>query len=384
MNILYIHNAPLDSEQANLIQVLSMCEALSELGNKVTLILEKSKNEFDTTRYLMDKFGIEKLFELYFYEGNFSVFGRLKQISILFSDFKDVLKSLIRNNKFDLIYIRHPLFLYWIVNQKIPFVFELHNNNLHYESIILNFIYKHYLLKNIKNRYFVKVIVISEALKKYWANEGIPEEKIFVYHDGYNPKLFNNLLTKNEARYKLNLPLDKKIITYSGSLYMDRGIELVLETAKELPEHLFLLVGGPSDRVLYYKDQIQKLKINNIMILGRVEPKKVPLYLSASDILLLLFTDKVPTINFCSPLKVFEYMASGRTIIAHKFPTIEEILVDGVSAHFVEPNNSKAIVLKIKQIINENNDLIAKTAQKIAANNFSWEIRARKVIEACL
>ena len=72
----------------------------------------------------------------------------------------------------------------------------------------------------------------------------------------------------------------------------------------------------------------------------------------ASDILLALWSKKVLTINYCSPLKLFEYMASGRTIIAHDFITIKEV-INEKNGYLIDRNDKNALTKEIKSLLNK-------------------------------
>lgn len=376
MNILYIHNAPLESEQANLIQVISMCQAFAELGNNVTLIIEKSKFEFEINSFIEDRFGFLPKFNVIAYQGNFSVFGRFKQLTLFISNLNKVIKKALKIQKYDIIFLRNPIVLFFIIWKNQPYIFEIHNNILHYKSRILNSILTFLLLRAVKSKNCKKVIVISEALKNYWITKQISDKKILVLHDGFNHKAFEQEISCKNARSILKLPTGKKIVTYSGSLYADRGIELIFKCARQIPEAIFLILGGPKEKVEYYAKMQSKMNLKNIILIGRVNPRTVPIYLFASDVLLLIFTTNVPTINYCSPLKVFEYMAAGRIIIGHSFPTIKEVLTDKKNAILVEPKDEELFINNVRNVLNEDYSYLGKFSRELAFSKYSWIKRA--------
>ena len=57
----------------------------------------------------------------------------------------------------------------------------------------------------------------------------------------------------------------------------------------------------------------------------------------------MIWTDKTNTMNYCSPLKLFEYMAAGRIIVGHDFPTISEVLTNNETALLVPPDSFEAL-----------------------------------------
>jgi len=382
MNILYIHSTPLDYQQANIIQVLNMCQAFAVSGAEVSLLIKASKNEaVNTQEWIKTHFGLRIAFRLIYFKSNFSIFGRFKELGILFSSLNKLVKEETKNRDFDFVYLRNPILLLVIKDKKMRVAFELHNNFLHPDSKVLAKLYEKLLLYYYKKNYIVKVITISEALKSFWVNKGILSSSVICHHDGFNSEHFKKSIDKCDAREELNIDRKTKVVTYTGSLYQDRGIELIIEAAKFVQDALFFVVGGPQKRVDHYKRQLLGSDITNIVFTGRVEQELVVKYLFASDILLLIYTEKVPTINYCSPLKLFEYMASGKIILGHSFPTITEVLTNGVNAILVEPNNVELFIGKLKETLIINNIILGKNARTEAFRKYSWLKRAQMIME---
>ncbi len=381
MNILYVHSTPLDSEKANLVQVLNMCHAFCRVGNKVTLITRRSENrDCDSVPFVVSRFGIDVPFETLFFEGGFSIMGRLKEIGALFSNVKDLIREELSKKKYDIIFIRAPIFMPFVKSMGVPVIYELHNDTIHYDSKILNWFWERMFLSYTHKGYIQKVVVISEALKDIWIRKGIGTKSPLVYHDGFNPSHYQDGLSIDDARKSLGLRNDRPIVMYTGSLYRDRGIELIIEAASKIKDAMFYIVGGPEDRVKHYRQLAERQGLEHIVFVGRVNQKDVSRYLFAADVLLLIFTDAVPTIDYCSPLKMFEYMASGRTILAHAFPTIKEVLSDGQNAVFSDPGDPDDFVDKLRSALGAGKQL-GDNARKAAFEKYTWEKRAERIIQ---
>ena len=80
---------------------------------------------------------------------------------------------------------------------------------------------------------------------------------MFAWHDGFDLSLFEKYIDKNTARSKLNLPENKKIVTYTGGLYPDRDIENIIYLAREFPDDMFLVIGGPEN----HRQNFEKLSL---------------------------------------------------------------------------------------------------------------------------
>jgi len=190
-------------------------------------------------------------------------------------------------------------------------------------------------------------------------------------------------MNKNAAREKLNLPIDKTIVTYTGGLYPDREIDNIIKLAKKFPGVYFMVIGGPENNRQYFRKVAQENSVPNINFMGFVEHNTIPQFLYASDILLALWSSKVLTINYCSPLKLFEYMAAGRLILAHDFPTIREVLEDNVDAIFCMPDNFESLKSKLGEVLTRINDdsNIGENARNKAFELYSWDTRVAKLLE---
>ena len=86
--------------------------------------------------------------------------------------------------------------------------------------------------------------------------------------------------------------------------------------------------------------------------------------------------------DFTSPIKLFEYMASGRPIVATKIPSVMEILRDGENAVLVEPDNYNSLTRGISRVLNDEKagDKLARTSLREVAD-YTWEARAKKLLD---
>lgn len=375
MKILYVHNADISSKKANLIQVLSMCNSFKKNKIDIKLVLPEP---FDLIKnindFIKNKFGVEIKFKILFYKRRFKN-SRLQK----YLGYKSI-KNLLLNDSSEFVFVRTPYFINTIIKCNKKVIFESHNNLLHNRISIVDKYLKRGLIKFSKNNKLVLFISISQNLSDYWLKLSIPSSKLISLHDGFSGSLFNEIKNKNIVRKKLNIPLNKKIIMYVGSLYPDREIENILNLSIEFPHLLFYIVGGPDKNKDYYLDKAKQMNIKNICFTGYVSHKLVSDYLYSSDILLALWSKKVPTINYCSPLKIFEYMASEKIIIAHNFITIREVLKDKDNAFLVEPNNHSELVLALDTALKEKSNRLGVKARREVYANYTWDLRAKKII----
>ena len=125
----------------------------------------------------------------------------------------------------------------------------------------------------------------------------------------------------------------------------------------------------------------EKNGLSNVNLLGYKPQKDLPLYYQQSDILILPMTGKeVHTTRYASPNKLFEYMASGKPIIASDLISIREILTNNESILLFEPDNSIDLINKIK-LLSSNPDFMIKLSKnsRHLAKQYSWISRVEKI-----
>src|SRR5690606_8869574 len=187
----------------------------------------------------------------------------------------------------------------------------------------------------------VSMIVTTEAGKRSYASIGVPPERILVLPNGVHIERFEIPESSQTLRAQLGLPLDKPVVAFSGSLHEGRGGEEMLDCAELLPFAHFLIVGGSAADVERYRRLAGQRKLNNVHLVGHVEQARLPRYLLAADVLLMPYTTRFSAHSFeyTSPMKMFEYLATGRPMVATDFPILHEVLEHGRNAIFVLPDS---------------------------------------------
>jgi len=370
MNILYLHNVAIDSQYANIIQVMSMCTAMARLGINVTLSLPGTAN--------IDKSDKQGIYE-------FEVHTRVSKCTNnrfkKYFNFHSVINTIKTCNP-DLIYIRSLIFLFTALYSRKNIILELHNNKLHERFVLLDKFWRYILKKNIKKKRVKKVVCISQALSEYWIDQGLPKDKIVTAHDAIDTKMFEHSLDKDEARKRLGLPVNTKIVTYAGRLYKNRKIDNIINLAMIHSQALFLIVGGPDEQKDYYQNLVEIKGVKNVIFTGQISHDLIPIYLYASDVLLALWSSEVSTINYCSPLKLFEYMAAGRIIVAHGFRTIKEVLTHNQNAIICDPESMEDLIEKTGLALHmDNSTKLSKQSRMDVFEKHTWAQRAAKILE---
>lgn len=364
MKLLYIANIRIPTEKAHGIQIMKMCEAFSEQGTEVELIVPRRFNRIKDNPFkyygVKENFKIKKLPTIDLV--NFGKFGFLIQ-AVSFAKFA-VLYSIF--NKADVIYSRDEIPVFFISLFRRNIFWESHTNTY-------NFFVKRFI-KKIKG-----TVTITENLKNFYVNKGIDSSRILVAHDAVDIKKFEISLSKIESRDKLSLPKDKKIVMYTGHLYGWKGVDTLAKSADFLDsDTVVVFVGGTDECIEKFKN---KYTSKNILILGRKLHKEIPYYLKSADVLVLPNTAKDETSRlYTSPMKLFEYMASGAPIVASDLPSIKEVL-NNKNGFFFKPDSPKLLAEKIIQVLNDEffTNTVAEQAKKDVGQS-NWINRAGNII----
>jgi glycosyltransferase involved in cell wall biosynthesis len=234
-----------------------------------------------------------------------------------------------------------------------------------------------------------KVVSLTESFRRWAVEHGIrTSSEIAVIPDAYDPDLYYPV-DASGARRDLGLPEHVYIVGYSGLTFAYRRLDLLVEAfrcvAAEDPEARLLLVGGRPDEVDALRKQAMQLGIERqIVVTGQVPQAEAARYVAAADVLVI--PDTVTGLT-ASPLKLFEYMASGRPVVCKDMPALREI-ADESSALFFHPGDSGQLgraLLALKHDPELRRSMGEASAEQ--AKQYTYRERARKiaqVVDDCL
>jgi glycosyltransferase involved in cell wall biosynthesis len=160
------------------------------------------------------------------------------------------------------------------------------------------------------------------------------DDALLVAPNGVELEKYDGLPNPSEARHQLNLP-EGLTVGFTGHIYPGRGADLLFELAKQMPQVNFLWVGGTPELVDFWRAKLTDAKMTNVTMTGFVKHEIIPLYQAASDVLLMPYSRSISASSgqdiaeVINPMKMFEYMASERTIVSADLPSIREVLNEG-------------------------------------------------------
>jgi len=370
--VCYSTFASFPSTAAHSIHIINMCESMTKFGHEVVLMADI----LESPEEIFDHYGIKHPFHLEnIHLKKIRFLGRFLALRKMF--------FLIKKRKPNLLYTR-DIFNGWLAGKsKIPFIFELH-------ELPGGKIRRFLLSRILSSANLEKIVFISKSMKIKFEND-FPHSKVerCVAHDGVNLTQFNPIESKEELRKIFGLPPNKYVAGYTGSLFQGRGIEIILDLAQRIPEVLFVFAGGEGNCLLSLKKKLEDLNLDNVVPLGYIPNKSIPGILKTCDVLLMPYQEQVlqrqaghDTVQYMSPLKMFEYMAAEKPIISSRIPVLEEILQDNKNSIFVKPADVHGWENALKKLKNDKNlaQKISVQARKDVAD-YTWDQRTKLIFK---
>ncbi len=344
---------------------MRMCEALAGQGHTVRLVGKRQRGEAGEAGDLHACYGVAPTFEV-------ETFARpgWRGGGVVFT--LAMVRALLRSARaVDLVYSRDLLGGAAAAELGLPVVYEAHGI---FEASWQRTLWRRML----RARSFRGLVAISEAMVRELAVVDLlpPSRPVVVAHSPAELRL------GTAARTERGTP---PRIGYVGSLYPGRGIELVLELAARLPAYAFEVVGGTeADLARWRASRVAP----NVTFRGFVAPGKVAAMYGTFDVLLMPYphhgihgpTQQLDTAAYCSPMKMFEYMASGVPIIASDLPVLQEVLVHGENALVAPSGDAAAWQTALESLIADRAlgpRLATRALADVAA--FTPEARVRRI-----
>jgi len=365
MKILYIANIRIPTEKAHGIQIMEMCAAFVKQGIAVELVVPRRKNPIKEDPFIYHN--IQKTFSIRTLPCLDLVrFGRIGFLITLFSFISSTI-FFVLFKKDTIFYTRDELIAVVLRLLGKKTIWEGHTGQKNLAALLLL-------------RLHIPIVVITEALKDLYISLGYDKSNILVAPDGADIARFNISMTQKEARKKLNLSMEKKIVLYKGHLYERKGAHTLAQAAACLKEKgiICVFIGGTEEDVNSFRERFAEQK--NVFILGNRPRKETPIYQRAADLLVIPNSAKDDVSKlYTSPMKLFGYMASGVPIVASDLPSIREIINDNY-AYFFTPDDPASLCKVIVEALDTYNDAKKKAAAALLlAENYSWKKRAENI-----
>jgi glycosyltransferase involved in cell wall biosynthesis len=213
---------------------------------------------------------------------------------------------------------------------------------------------------------------------------GVPEERLLVTPNGVDPEMFSPERHGHEVRRRLGLE-GKFVIGWVGSFRKFHGLDMALEAMKriesEIPEATLLLVGDGLERA-HVEDTVRDLDLRNVVMTGTVGYLEIPEHVAAMDVAVI--TDRGAGSFHYSPLKLREYMAAGKTVIAPRIGEMARWLADGQDAVLVESGDIEGLAAAIQDLHGRPDlrALLGAAARRKILEQATWDIQLLRIDDA--
>lgn len=373
ITLYYLTFSSIPSQKANSVQSMQMCRAFSSLVDELLLFCRQGRTEIND---IFEYYGINECFHVHFVS--------VPKIRILDKLYYTVaVISQLRKRKGPAIVYSRDLFVTGVFCFLKPKAYQL---VLEVHAPPHNGFWRWWMKRALYSGQLSYIVAISQALAGKFAESfsDFPTNKILIAHDGASD--ISELHADDFVDPEFNRKHRRKI-GYVGSLRPGKGMELIHQLAALMPEHEFHVVGGDDDAVRTWKDKVNH---PNLIFHGFISPSKTDECIAQFDILLapyqpvvLVGNDDVDISQWMSPLKIFEYMKSGKPIIASNLPVLREVLEHGRNALLAEatdPNEWRDNIGRLL-IDDQLRTAICRNAYADFRANHTWERRAEFILE---
>ncbi len=228
-----------------------------------------------------------------------------------------------------------------------------------------------------------KVFVVSSALKDYFIKKykNLPSDKIITTPNCVNlEKVKVNEATKKIVSDKYSLQ-NHSIIGFVGSIFPYHGVDVLIKAFNEVykkNKSVKLMIVGDGLILEELKTLSKTLEAsNNIIFTGNVPYSEVFSYIDLMDVTVLATTEW-----YCSPIKLFEYGALGKAIVAPDTQSVRDVIEDGKDGILVKNNNSFLSDALIKLIENRMaREEMGLSFKKKIENKYTWIKNAEFVLK---
>jgi glycosyltransferase involved in cell wall biosynthesis len=401
VKMVYAANARIPSEKAHAYQIVQMCEAFAGEGAEVRLLYANRHNPPDLRT--------DDIWGYYDVEQNFAA-GRLPCLDLFplaarlphrlrlwgerfvslaqIATYNAALLARLGRERESIVYSRDPISL-WLLAALWPrragrAFFEAHT----YPSSRMGLRLREGLARRLAG-----LVVITDQLRQRYAGLKAPFARIIVAHDGIRRARFNIEGGRAYWRERFGWPVNAFIAGYAGRLYgglesMDKGLDVLVEAVVALADEVdrpvrLALVGGPARRAVELRESLRSRQVPPELILhpGQVPPADVPGYLRAFDVCSMPSPWTEFYAYYTSPMKLFEYMASGTPLVASDLPSTAEVIHDGENGLLVPPDDSRALKEALRRLYDD--PALGKRLAERAARDvldYTWDARARRIL----
>lgn len=274
---------------------------------------------------------------------------------------------------------------------KIPFICDFHelfiNYFVHYKKNIIKkailFIFNlfwTFLAKKIVREAEAFITVNNSLSRLYSTKWKLKKEPVVIHNYNSIRNNTNKIIEEGYLRKKYIIPDSKKILIFQGTLFYDKGIEVILSAFRKQEKYVIVFIGMG---VLKEKiEQYAKLYTGIYYYHPPVAAEDLLEYTKCADAGLAPIGISKKNHFYSSPNKVYEYIAAGIPFVCTDLPEMSKIVKESNVGIVVEPDNPQALYEGVEELFQAENYEIMKNAAKDAfSKKYSWEKEESKLIQ---
>lgn len=370
MKIVCVSTSTVPSDTANSIQVMKACQGLASLGHEVTLLLPgEGSTAWET---LAEQYGLDTQFQVEWLRAD----PRWKHNDFAWNA---VQRAGMLGAK--VLYTWTGQSAAFALLVRLPVIYEIHDLPT---GRIGPLWFRAFMQRSGRKRLLPITQALLDRLEKRYG--AFPKDQVVISPNGVDLEPFSGLPDAPAARSELGLP-ERPTVMCAGHLYAGRGVELFLSLAKGFPQASFVWVGGNPENVAAFQASTASSALSNVTFTGFVNQRRLPCYLAAADVLLMPYARAIAgsgggnSADICSPMKMFDYLAAGRTILSSDLPVIHEVL-NKSNAVFADPEDLPAWMTSLDRLLADPARRQRMAAQaRHDAERYTWHNRAAKALD---
>jgi glycosyltransferase involved in cell wall biosynthesis len=224
----------------------------------------------------------------------------------------------------------------------------------------------------------LKVIAISKNIRDEFIRYGVSPESIVVAPDGVDLENNSEAIKSHKGVVK-DFGHDVFHVGYTGQLHDGKGIDLLIDAAQMAPQLQFHILGGDHLSISRWSQYCDFRNVANVTFHGYLPYSQVNQWQRRMDLLVLPQTSTA----FQSPLKLFEYMASGVPFVCADLTVLREVITDGKNCRTFKAGSSRDLLSVIHSVRSNYSESLEHARAAIEeVQQYSWHGRASRIRDA--
>ena len=352
--------------------------AFSKLGNKVfVMIIRPEKNPISIRSFKENSIDVIEIHPppILSFKGTRGIGKYINYLSCIPIILKAVSK-IVKENQIDFVYSYMPG-----IGSSLPAVLVKSKYKIKH---VLDFADLHVYVRpkfiaDLSFKNANKILAITDYLRKDLEEKGVDTNKIHILPNGVDLDLFNSARYDKNQIEKLRQSFNaSKIIVFSGAL---QDLNIIIDSAKKVIDSIkdvkYVIIGdhrSPARSKTMWENKVKEKGLeNSFLFLGRKPREEIPQYILSSDVCIDSFPNE-PYYAAAHPIKLLEYGACEKPVVATKVSETEKIVKHGVYGFLADPSNSSEFADHLITLLNSK-ELREKFGKEFCSHireNFGW------------